>query len=153
MDFKNLEEVIKFAMEKEKEAQEFYEDLSQKEAFAPNKETFKEFAAEEAKHYQLLEAFLKGERSLEDYEFKWIPDMKRVNYLVDIKYQKNMSYPDMLLLAAKREEKALALYGEMRDKAEDDELKKVMNMLCQEEAKHKSRLETLYDDFMAKQGD
>ena len=96
---------------------------------------------------------MKGERSLEDYEFKWIPDMKRVNYLVDIEYQKNMSYPDMLLLAAKREEKALALYGEMRDKAEDDELKKVMNMLCQEEAKHKSRLETLYDDFMAKQGD
>jgi hypothetical protein len=31
--------------------------------------------------------------------------------------------------------------------------KKLFSLLSQEEAKHKLRLETLYDDYMAKMGD
>ncbi len=153
MEFKSFEDVVKFAMEKEKEARQFYEDLSRKEALAPAKETFKEFAEEEAKHYNLLESFLKGEKTLDDYDFKWIPDMKRVNYLVDMEYEEGLPYSDLLILAAKREEKALALYQDLYNKVEDEELKKVLKMLRQEEAKHKAKLETLYDDLMAKQGD
>lgn len=153
MDFKNFEDVVRFAMGKEEEARRFYEDISQKEAFAPAKEVLKEFAQEEAKHYSLLEALLKGQKSLGDYEFKWIPDIKRVNYLIDMEYQEDLSYPDLLILAAKREEKALALYQDLYNKVEDEDLKEVLKMLRQEEAKHKAKLETLYDDFMASQGD
>jgi rubrerythrin len=41
----------------------------------------------------------------------------------------------------------------MLAKAETDEQKKVFKMLCQEEAKHKLSLETIYDDYMAEMGD
>jgi rubrerythrin len=59
----------------------------------------------------------------------------------------------MLHLAIKREEKALALYNDLLGTAEKTEFKKVFKMLCQEEAKHKLKLETLFDDYMAGMGD
>jgi rubrerythrin len=88
-----------------------------------------------------------------DYSFKWIPDMKRSEYTVDLAYEKGMPYNDVLMLAIKREEKALKLYNELAEKTDHEDLVKVFRMLCQEEAKHKLALETLYDDFMAEQGD
>jgi rubrerythrin len=65
-----------------------------------------------------------------------------------------MHYTDILRLAMKREEKALQLYNELAEKAADkQDFVNVFKMLCQEEAKHKQILETIYDDFMAEQGD
>jgi rubrerythrin len=79
--------------------------------------------------------------------------MKRSDYMVDLKYKKGMTYPELLRLAMKREEKALQLYNDLASKAEKSELVKVFKMLSQEEAKHKLKLETIYDDYMAKMGD
>jgi rubrerythrin len=53
----------------------------------------------------------------------------------------------------KREEKALKLYNQFLDQADSDEAKKLFKVLCQEEAKHKLALETIYDDYMAEMGD
>ena len=153
MSFKSFEEVIRFAIEKEREAVSFYEEASSFESYAWAKEKFKGFAGEERKHLSLLEGFLKGEKSVSDYKFEWIPDIKRSNYMVDIEYEKGMPYTDALRLAMKREEKALALYNDLQKKVDDEELVNVFKMLAQEEAKHKLALETLYDDYMAKQGD
>ena len=153
MSFDSYEEIIKFAIEKEKEAAAFYEEASQQEPYAGAKETLESFAEEEKKHRVMLEDFLKGERNFSDYKFTWIPDMKRSNYLVDLEYEKGMPYSDILRLAMKREEKALRLYNELLEKTDDKSLAKVFKMLCQEEAKHKQVLETLYDDHMAEMGD
>jgi len=153
MNFKSFEELIQFAIEKEKEAILFYENASTQEPYSGGKETFLEFAMEEKKHKALLEGFLKGDKKLGDYKFKWVPDMKRSDYMVDLKYEKGMAYPEMLRLAMKREEKALQLYNELASKAEKSEFVKVFKMLSQEEAKHKLKLEAIYDDYMAKMGD
>jgi rubrerythrin len=64
-----------------------------------------------------------------------------------------MAYNEILLLASKREEKALKLYNELLAQADTDEARKVFKILCQEEAKHKLALETMLDDFMAEAGD
>ena len=153
MNFDSIEEVIQFAIEREKEAAAFYEEASKQGSYSGAKEAFGEFAAEERKHQGILEGFLKGETKVSDYQYKWIPDMKRSDYLVDMEYESGMSYPDMLRLAMKREEKALRLYNEFLEKAEKEDVKNIFKMLCQEEAKHKQKLETLYDDYMAKMGD
>jgi rubrerythrin len=73
--------------------------------------------------------------------------------MVDLSYEKGMPYNEILLLAMKREEKALKLYTDFLEKADTDESKKLFKVLCQEEAKHKLALETIYDDYMAKMGD
>jgi len=155
MQFENLNAVIDFAIEKEKEAALFYESVSEEESMAGSRKMFKEFAEEEKKHQVLLENIDKKgvSKSLVDYKFKWITDIKRSDFTIEIEYQKNMAYHEILMLAMKREEKALKMYNSLMDNTDDPEQKKVFKVLCQEEAKHKLALETMYDDYMAKMGD
>jgi rubrerythrin len=155
MKFENLDAIIDFAIEKEIEAAEFYEMASKEESFSGAKDMLIEFSKEERKHQALLEKFqTQGlDQSLSEYKLKWIKDIKRGDYLVDMKYEKGMAYNDLLLLAIKREEKALKLYNDLLKEVETDDSKKMFKVLCQEEAKHKLKLETLYDDFMAEMGD
>ena len=153
MSFQSFEEIIQYAIEKERQAVAFYEDASRQETYSGAKKAFEEFAKEERKHEALLEGLLKGETKLSDYKFEWIPDIKRSNYMEDMDYEKGMTYPDILRLAMKREEKALQLYRDLSEKTDNAELLSVLKLLRQEEAKHKLALETLYDDHMAKMGD
>ena len=153
MNFESVDEIIRFAIEKEIEAAEFYEECSTQEPFSGAKETFESFAKEERKHQALLENFQNNKTQIDNYKLKWVPDMKRSDYMVDMHYEKGMHFTDILRLAMKREEKALALYNDLAVKANDAEVVKLFQLLSQEEAKHKLSLETMYDDFMAKQGD
>jgi rubrerythrin len=153
MSFESFEEIMRFAIEKEEEAVAFYEDASRREAYSGARQLFSDFADEERKHVALLSGYLKGEKKVEDYRFEWIPDLKRSNYVVDLNYEEGMAYPDLLRLAMKREEGSLRLYNDLQKKAEEEEVVKIFKMLSQEEAKHKLALETLYDDYMAGQGD
>ncbi len=153
MHFESFEEIIGYAVEKEKEAARFYEDISRQEPFSGTKKTFEEFAREEQKHQALLEDLSSNREKLAEYKFEWIPDLKRSDYLVDIEYREDMGYADILRLAMKREEKSLSLYNELVERAEKKDLVTLFQMLSQEEAKHKLALETLYDDYMAPLGD
>lgn len=155
MQFENLDAIIDFAIEKEREAVEFYMSLSEEETFSGSKQMFVEYAQEEKKHEKMLLDLKAGglTESTENYKFKWITDIKRSDYVVDLEYQPGMPYNEILMLAMKREEKALKLYNEFLAQADTDESKKIFKILCQEEAKHKLALETMYDDYMAKMGD
>ncbi len=153
MSFESIEEIIGYAIAKEKEAAEFYEDCSNQESFSGSKATLLDMAKEERKHQAMLENLGKEHGVPDDYKFKWIPDMKRSDYIVEMKYEPGMHYTDILRLAMKREEKALKLYNELLSKSDNPEHQKVFKVLCQEEAKHKQFLEILYDDYMACQGD
>ena len=155
MQFENLDDIIDFAIEKEKEAAQFYEMVSEEESMLGSRQMLAEFAGEEKKHQAMLENIkskgLSG--SLPEYTFKWIKDIKRSDFVVDMEYRKGMAFNEILLVAMKREEKALTLYNSFLDNAETDDEKALFKILCQEEAKHKLTLETMYDDHMAKLGD
>jgi len=155
MHFENMEAILNFAMEKEKEAVDFYRSLSEKESLSGSREMFADFAKEEQKHFDMLSNVKSGapDKAVTGYKFKWIPDIKRSDYVVETAYQEGMGYNEILMLAMKREEKALALYNTLLKQAETEAAKKIFKILCQEEAKHKLALETLYDDYMAKMGD
>jgi rubrerythrin len=155
MEFKNLEAIVDFAIEKELEAAGFYTELSKEADLAGSAKMFEEFAREEQKHQKMLEDFkARGvTASTKDYQFKWIMDIKRSDYVVDLEYQKGMAYNEILMLAMKREEKALKLYNEFQQQADTEVGKNLFKILCQEEAKHKLALETMYDDYMAAMGD
>lgn len=142
---------MEYAVNKEKEAAAFYEDASKQEQYSGAKETFESFAKEERKHQDMLENFTK--ENIEHYKIGKIPDLKRSDYLVDIDYEPGMAYKDILIVAMKREEKAMDFYNDFGEKTEDEEHRKLFQMLAQEESKHKLRLETMYDDYMAELGD
>ena len=153
MSFESIEEILQFAIEKEEEAAAFYTEVAAQEPFSGAKQTFLDFASEEQKHAALLRDFEGSQEKIKAYKLKWIPDMKRSDYMVDMVYEKGMHYTDILRLAMKREEKALALYNQLQSKTDQDEYIRLFKILAQEEAKHKQFLEGLYDDFMAQQGD
>ncbi len=155
MDFDNLGALIAFAIEKEKEAADFYEENSEAEMMSGKRQMLKEFAAEERKHQRMLEDYLATgiAEKIEEYRFEWITDIKRSDYVDAIEYKPGMAYNELLMLAMKREEAALKLYNQLLEKADSDGAKTLFKMLCQEEAKHKLALETLYDDYMAQMGD
>ncbi len=151
--FDTMEDIIKYAIEKEKEAAEFYEKAAANETFSAAKKLFTEFAKEEKKHQAMLENIEKNEEILKTYKFKWISDMKRSNFMAPIEYSKGMGFDSILHLAMKREEEALDFYNDLMNRSDKESHKKLFKMLCQEEAKHKSALEIMYDDYMAEQGD
>ena len=155
MHFESLQEIIDFAISKEIEAAAFYEEVSTKEEMSGAKEMLLEFAEQEKKHRRMLEELkTKGlVEGISGYKFKWIPDIKRSDYVVDMEFHKGMTYNELLMLAMKREEKALALYNQLLRQAEGENAKELFKVLCQEEAKHKLALETKYDDYMAEMGD
>jgi rubrerythrin len=151
MRFETFEEIMSYAIQKEKEAASFYEGLSKQEKSIGTQETFLGFAKEEHRHEEMLENFTRA--SAAGYRLEKIPDLKRSDYIVDIEYEPGMLYVDMLRLAMKREEKALKFYRDLSEKINNEEHKKLFQVLGQEEAKHKLKLETLLDDYLAEIGD
>ena len=153
MTFESFEVLIEFAIEKEREASAFYADLARQTSFSGVKEALLEMSQEEKKHQTMLENLGSNQALVEDYKFKWIPDIKRSDYIVDIQYEPGMNFVNILRLAMKREELSLKMYNELHKRTDDSENIKVFKILCQEEAGHKLFFETLYDDYMAEQGD
>ncbi len=155
MEFKTPNDILDYAISKEKEAKQFYLDISEEETLSGNRQVFQDFAKEEDKHVVMLEKLKAGviADGIDNYAFKWIKDIKRGDLVLDIEYEKGMHYRDILMLAIKREEKALKLYNDLQVRVEDADHAKIFKILCQEEAKHKLALETMYDDYMAAMGD
>jgi len=151
MSFDTFENIMEYAINKEKEAAEFYTNASTQEIYSGAKKVFEDFAKEERKHQDMLENFTK--ENIENYKIIKIPDLKRSDYLVEIEYEPGMVYSDILRLAMKREEKAFKFYKDFSEKIETDDHRKLFQILAQEESKHKLTLETLYDSYLAGIGD
>jgi rubrerythrin len=151
MRFETFEEIMNYAIEKEQEAAAFYEDAARQETRSGSKETFQAFSSEERKHEKMLKNFKL--ENIQAYTVKSIPDLKRSDYLVDLRYEPGMPYADILRLAVKREEKAKKFYGDFADRTGNEGHRKLFQVLAQEESKHKLKLETMLDDYLAEMGD
>jgi len=143
MSLNTLPEIIQFAIDKEKNAQAFYRSaagLSQYPGISP---LFAELADEEQKHEKLLEDMDRA-ASLPEATGK-VPDLKISDYLVDLTFYPNMKYQEVMILAMKNEEKSMKFYSAWSEKASQADHKKLFAHLAEEEAKHKYRLESIYD--------
>ena len=149
MNFKTFEEIMEYAINKEKEAEKFYTEASEKETYSGAKELFRGFALEERGHQKMLENF--SAENIEYFKERKIPDLKISDYTVDMEYKPNMPYDDILRLAAKREEKAFKFYTDFAERAEQESHKKLFKILAQEESKHKLRFELEYDEFVLRE--
>jgi len=146
MDQATFKKVVDFAIEKEEEAAAFYENASSRTDKANIKQMFKELVAIEQDHKKKLGEINK--KDVSEYAIKNIPDLKISDYLIEASFSPEMSYQDVLILAMKREEKAYNLYTDLAKDCQDEELQKVFQVLAQEEAKHKLRFETEYDEYV-----
>lgn len=153
MEFKSIEDIIEFAITSEIEAAEFYEKAAENETIRGVAKNLQEYAAEERKHEQMLKNLKENKTKIASYQFDKVQDIKRSDYLVELEYRPGMSYVNVMRLAMKREEKAFKLYEKLAQATDNADYAKMFTILAQEEAKHKNYFETLYDDYMATQGD
>ncbi|MGB9597518.1 MAG: ferritin-like domain-containing protein [Candidatus Poribacteria bacterium] len=144
-----FQDIISFAIEWEKESAKLYKEMG-KLAIKPNaKLMFRAFEEEEIKHREILEN-LTPEKTAKIKPQKII-DLKISNYLIDMTFKPDIEYQDALIIAMKREEKAVKMYTDLLEKIDDSEVQKLIQFLIQEESNHKLRLETEYDDNILSQ--
>ena len=141
--FENVQEVLDFAIEREQEAHDFYEELAEKMATPQMTKVFKGFAIEELGHKIKLQALKQGEIQVDTEE---VHGLKIADYVVDVKPQSDMTYADVLLVAMNREKAAFRLYCDLAELMQKNETRDIFLVLAQEEAKHKLRFEIEYDD-------
>ncbi len=138
------EEIIKFAIDKEIEAAAFYENLAGKVKNPVMKDAVLSMADEERKHHRILSNLTP--KQVSGFAEPAIEDLKISEYMIDPPVTEDIKYPDLLLLAMKREEKAHQMYADLEARAADEATKKVFALLKTEELKHKRKLEGEYED-------
>ncbi len=148
-DFSTLKEIIDFAMEKEIEAEALYVNLGRQAKTDRSSSIFEELAAEEKKHYESLKNL--DAARLDAANIKDIPDLKISDHLHEISLSDDMTYQDTLVFAMKSEEHSHKLYSGLAKHTGDADIKKILELLAMQEARHKLRLETEYDDFILTQ--
>lgn len=144
----SAEEVLKLAIQREIEAFNLYADAARGIAHAAMRKTLEEMAEQERGHRIKLENILAG-------NVRWavrlsrtqpVTDLRLSDHLVGGSLEPNAGYQDVLLFAAKREKAAYEFYKAMTELIDDSLIANVFEMLANEELKHKSRLEKLYEE-------
>lgn len=142
--FDSVNSVLSFAIAKEEEAYHFYTLWSDKVQNQSIKEVLREFAGEELKHKELLLKVQRGESF--KTSVREIVDLKIGDYFVPIAPKQEMTYQDALQVAIQREIGAQQLYEFLASLDTTPEIQQLFRQLATEEAKHKMKLETIYDD-------
>ena len=144
-----INEILDFAIEREQEAVDFYNELSAKTDNAEIRKVFEQFAREEMGHKaKLVNIKESGMFTLSSGK---IEDMKISDYVVNIEASADMTYHDALILAMQKEKAAFKLYQNLSQRTMNNQLKDVFLALAQEEAKHKLRFEIEYDEYVLRE--
>jgi rubrerythrin len=140
----SVSDVIDFAIQKEEKAMEFYQECAERAKNPGIKEFFREMVAEEQGHRDMLKNL--DSLNLDNVKLAKVENLKISDYLVDVAFSENVSYQEALIIAMKKEEKAMAFYGGWKDKCMSEKDSKLFQVLANEEEKHKRKLEKLYDE-------
>ena len=138
-----FEDFIEFALKREEEAIKAYGDLAGIAKTPGLKKFLLDLKEEERNHKKLLQDIT--EEKVESLEIKEVEDLKISDYLVEEPPSPDMNFQDLLILAAKKEQKAVDLYSDLERKVSKKELKKLFEFLIQQEKSHKLKLEEEYE--------
>lgn len=148
-EWRSVDEILDFAIDREEEAAEFYRDLATRMARAHMHDVFLQFADEEMGHKAKLEMIKRGDFAMRPRQE--IPDLKIGDYLVSVEPNEVMDYQGALLVAMKKEKAAFKLYTDLAASTADEQVGELFLALAQEEAKHKLRFELEYDEYILSQ--
>jgi rubrerythrin len=147
--FGSVQEILDYAIREEQEARDFYLEWSKKVEKAWIKKMFVDFADEELKHKEKLTAIKENRLQMRALNpVQQVPDLKISDYLVDVDPDAELDYQEALILAMKKERKAFKLYTDFAESIQNEAVRALFLGLAQEEAKHKLKLETEYDEYI-----
>ncbi|MDD3632223.1 MAG: ferritin family protein [Candidatus Cloacimonadaceae bacterium] len=149
MTTQDFQEIIDFAIAREEESIKFYQDLQKETKFQDQLDMLKEMEVMEKDHKTALENIRYS--NITELNIDKVPNLHISEYLTDNIEELDLNYPNLLIMAMKREENSLRLYTELSDRFADEQIANIFRKLASEEAKHKLWFETLYDEWI-KQG-
>ncbi len=141
-----INEALDFAIQEEQAAADFYTGLAAKTTALGMREALEEFAREELNHRAKLEAIKEGAGF--SFATQRVEDLRIAEYVVDVVPDPQMSYRDALIVAMNKERASIKLYTDLAGITANDALRTVFLALSQEEARHKLRFESEYDDLL-----
>jgi len=139
-----LRKALDFAIAKEKESEAFYKEWAQKATHPAVHELFAELAGVEHGHMEILlnitpeEMISKGNAQTTVFGLSEL--------LVDVTAAANLTLQEAMIVAMKREEGAVKLYTRLAEMS--GEAQSLFEALAKEEARHKAKLESEYDDHI-----
>lgn len=149
-EFENINDILDFAIAREQGAVDFYTRLASDVSNTEMRDIFLQFAKEEMGHKAFLMK-VKKEGAFEISSEK-LADIKISDYLIpEVKEVDKLTYPEALVLAARREKAAHELYKKLSTSVDDPNYARIFENLAIEELKHKIRFETEYDDYLSRE--
>lgn len=149
-EFKTIQDVIKLALIKEREAVEFYSKAATIVANPGTRVMLGELAREEEQHVAYLSDIQAGKAAAAAGSKPLPPGMDLSAYLVSEPLSDNSTPQDVMILAMKREDKAIAFYSGQQPVVKGTELQPLFEQLLTWEKEHKERLEAEYDQVVLK---
>lgn len=143
METKTFGQVIEFAIQREEEAIQAYGNMLEMAETPGLKTLLGELQDEERNHKKLLQDLT--EENIDSLKTEDVIDLKISDYLVEEQPSPDMSFQDLLILAAKKEQKAVDLYSSLAENASEEEIRKLFEFLVVQEKSHKLKLEKEYE--------
>jgi len=143
-----INEIISFAINREKKAVKFYNNLIKNIHFSEKKKLLHEFELMEKGHIVVLEKLKKQieKTSIKNISIQKVENLHISDYIVEVPEEGEPNYQDLLIIGMKREQASYTLYTNLAERSNDADNKKMLLKLASEEAKHKLFFERLYDE-------
>ena len=139
-----MRKALDFAIAKEKEAEAFYKEWSQKAKDPAVQGLFAELAGVEHGHVEILSQITPEEMAAGGDST--VSKLNLSDLLVDVKASPKLNVQEAMILAMKREEGAVKLYSRLAEM--NGEARSLFEALAKEEGRHKAKLEAEYDDHV-----
>jgi rubrerythrin len=147
MEFKTLEEVIRFAISKEEASCQFYHDIAALMKDSTTRLIFEVLGRNELQHKENLEfELIKMGCVVQDDTYLVTEDDS--SYIEVDERAQEMTYTEALKLAIRKEKAAFQLFAELMVQTRDPKLRKVFLELAEEEMRHVLHFENEYDNMM-----
>ena len=149
--FDNIEEIIDFAIQREREAQASYLEYARATERRGFSELLLSMARMEKEHERRLLELKQGRSSEGLFTPPQTEDLGLTETLVDIPFSPDMDYGDFLILVIRKEGDAEKLYRRLQSLASNADLSGMFQLLADEERKHKDRAQERYDEDILKE--
>ena len=150
MKFVTLDDVIKFAVDREDTAYKLYKRAAELSTSISSKKMFEELAAEEATHKDVFTKI--DDEKAESHKLCTLPESSIAQYLADVPFRENLTYSEILAFALKTEENAYQLYKAAAGMTDDPKLQKVLMNFADVELGHRRKIEAIYEERVLTEG-
>jgi len=144
----DMDAIVEMCIDQEQQAIDLYSLARDQAKDDASRQKFQELVDMETEHKVALKKF-----EIEKYLELPPADLKVTDYLMEPELKDNMTTQEIIILAAKREDKTARMYQDLADHFKSDKkLNTFFQMMADEELRHKHDLETEYENEFLQEG-